>query len=174
MDIDFTNIEYLEKGNPKQQRAYMVLTAGGIMEMLQPYGPILVGTVPIGIDVGDSDLDIVCQYRDKEMFKAFLWNHFSHFPDFGMGEYSAQEQIAILAGFRIQEFQVELFAQPIPGREQYAYRHMIIEDRLLRENGEDFRQQVIALKEEGLKTEAAFCRLLNLEGDPFEALLDLE
>ncbi|HRF37192.1 MAG TPA: DUF4269 domain-containing protein, partial [Saprospiraceae bacterium] len=59
-------------------------------------------------------------------------------------------------------------------RLQNAYRHLLIEARLLEERGPEFRQQIIELKQQGVKTEPAFARLLGLEGDAYEALLRLE
>lgn len=50
---------------------------------------------------------------------------------------------------------------------------MLVEYKLLQQHGEDFRQQVVALKKAGIKTEPAFAKLLQLPGDPYEALLQL-
>jgi hypothetical protein len=50
---------------------------------------------------------------------------------------------------------------------------MIIEHRVLIEKGEKFRQEIIKLKRQGLKTEPAFAKLLGLDGNPYEALLKL-
>jgi hypothetical protein len=77
----------------------------------------------------------------------------------------------IVANFRLDEFRIELFGQNRPTREQESYRHMIIEHRIILDRGESFRQEVIRLKKEGVKTEPAFCKLLGIEGDPYEALL---
>jgi len=33
------------------------------------------------------------------------------------------------------------------------------------------RERVISLKKQGYKTEPAFCKLLNISGDPYEGLL---
>ena len=49
---------------------------------------------------------------------------------------------------------------------------MIIEHKILQENDEKFRRDIIKLKERGLKTEPAFAKLLGLEGNPYQALLD--
>ncbi|MNO76159.1 hypothetical protein D3C76_672280 [compost metagenome] len=37
-----------------------------------------------------------------------------------------------------------------------------------------FRERIILLKTSGWKTEPAFAKALGLEGDPYEALLELE
>jgi hypothetical protein len=50
---------------------------------------------------------------------------------------------------------------------------MLIEHSLLTEKGEHFRQEIIKLKRQGLKTEPAFAKLLGLDGDPYKAILKL-
>jgi len=51
---------------------------------------------------------------------------------------------------------------------------MLIENKILEQEGKQFRKKIIALKEQGYKTEPAFATLLGLEGNPYEALLELE
>jgi hypothetical protein len=50
---------------------------------------------------------------------------------------------------------------------------MEAERRLLQLGGSAAREQVLALKQAGLKTEPAFAAWLRLSGDPYEALLAL-
>ena len=57
---------------------------------------------------------------------------------------------------------------------QGAYRHMVIQARLLEAGGEAFRGEIVALRRAGLKTEPAFARRLAIAGDPYVALLALE
>lgn len=47
---------------------------------------------------------------------------------------------------------------------------MIIENALL-EQFPYIRAEVIRLKKEGMKTEPAFCKIFDLDGDPYESLL---
>ncbi len=54
-----------------------------------------------------------------------------------------------------------------------AYRHMIIEYRILLEKGEAFRQSIVELKRQGMQTEPAFALLLGLKGDPYTELLNV-
>ncbi len=51
---------------------------------------------------------------------------------------------------------------------------MIVESRLLTLYGNDFKNKVIKLKKEGMKTEPAFASLLNLKGNPYKELLLFE
>lgn len=51
---------------------------------------------------------------------------------------------------------------------------MLIEYKILEQQGEEFRKEILELKERGYKTEPAFALLLGLQGNPYEALLQLE
>lgn len=56
--IDFTTIAYLKLGTPRQKRAYAVLKALRIFENLKQYNPILMGTIPIDIDIDLPESDL--------------------------------------------------------------------------------------------------------------------
>ncbi|MNF07767.1 hypothetical protein D3C80_2080160 [compost metagenome] len=49
---------------------------------------------------------------------------------------------------------------------------MVIEDQILRSRDENFRLEIIKLKESGIKTEPAFGLLLGLNGNVYQELLD--
>ncbi len=74
--INFLNISYLQSGNEKQKKAYQVLTDNKVLEKLAPYQPIVVGTIPINIDIENSDLDIICEVYDYNEFADRLNNVF--------------------------------------------------------------------------------------------------
>ncbi|MEH3111904.1 DUF4269 domain-containing protein [Pedobacter terrae] len=167
--INFLNISYLQSGNEKQKKAYQVLTDNKILEKLAPYQPILVGTIPINIDIENSDLDIICDVQDKVTFTEILTNYFQSEKGFKITKNSTFKSIK--ANFFIDDFEFEIFGQAIPTIKQNAYRHMLIEYQLLLEKGEIFRQEIIALKKQGYKTEPAFAKLLEIEGNAYEELL---
>ena len=170
--INFLEISYLKSGNERQQKAYHLLVANQILEKLVSFTPILVGTIPINIDIPGSDLDIICYVNNEEEIVNTLQIHFKNEKDFAI---SKNEKFnSIKANFFIQDFEFEIFGQDIPTQQQNAYRHMLIEYKLLLEKGEQFRLKVIELKKQGYKTEPAFARLLNLQGDAYEELLKLE
>ncbi|MFT3794308.1 DUF4269 domain-containing protein [Flavobacterium sp.] len=170
--IDFSNTDYLKTGNDKQRRAHAVL--GKILPLLSDYSPVLVGTIPIAIDIDSSDLDLACCYRDKSEFVNTLIAAFNHRDGFHLQQTTTNGHQTIVSAFSIGGFEVEIFGQPIPVQQQNGYRHMLIEYKILQRKGETFRRQVIALKESGYKTEPAFAHLLGLEGDPYQKLLDYE
>lgn len=167
----FDTIDYLKYGNAKQQKAFQVLSNYAVFETLVTFNPILAGTIPIEIDIETSDLDIICEWTEKQHFIDFLTTHFSHFTGFKYWSREIHGQDSVIASFRIEDFEVEIFGQNIPTKEQFAYKHLIIEHQILQKHGEKFKEKVIALKKEGIKTEPAFAQLLGLKGDPYLELL---
>jgi hypothetical protein len=167
--IDFTDISYLKDGTPLQQHAYNVLVKHHIMEKLTAYTPLLCGTIPINIAITGSDLDIICQWQNKETFIGNTTTLFAGYEDFSIRENKAIG--AVIASFTCDGFPIEVFGQSIPTTEQNAYRHMVIEHKILLQQGEAFRNGIITLKQQGYKTEPAFAKILDLEGDPYTALL---
>ncbi len=170
----FDDIAYLQHGSEKQRRVWQVLTSNGIFEKLAPFDPLLAGTIPIEIDTPDSDLDIICDCPDTEAFEAVLRSLFGSEQHFQLHSKVIGGRSSVVCSFEKEGFVIEIFGQNQPSRQQNAYRHLLIEARLLEERGPEFRRQIIELKQQGFKTEPAFARLLGLEGDPYEALLGLE
>ncbi|MBE9583693.1 DUF4269 domain-containing protein [Mucilaginibacter sp. JRF] len=171
-DQIFDTIEYLKTGNSRQRSAYDTLVKYHIMEVLADFNPILTGTVPIGIDIPGSDLDIICCYDSVDEFEDTIASNFKSFKKFNIGH--NQDNESIIADFYADDWEIEIFGQPVPTHLQNAYRHMIIENKLLLLHGEDFRDTIIALKKEGYKTEPAFAKASGLQGDPYQALLDMD
>ncbi|WP_185209552.1 DUF4269 domain-containing protein [Chryseobacterium sp. C3] len=169
--IDFTKIDYLKNGNERQKIAYEVLTRYQIFEKLKNYSPILAGTIPIEIDIEDSDLDIICEAKDFTEFEKTLSEMFSEF-DLKIEKIMVNNEQATVLNFKLEEFPVEIFGQNKPATEQNAYQHMIAEYKILQGKGENFKQKIIKLKKQGIKTEPAFGILLNLE-NPYEDLLKM-
>lgn len=168
----FTTIEYLQHGSIKQQAAYVAITNLGIMERLLDYRPVLCGTIPIGIDIDGSDLDLIMEVHDADAFQATVCRLYGHMQAFETAKLEARGVPTVTANFRYGGFAFELFGQPIPPKAQNAYRHMIIEHELLTAHPE-LRETILELKRQGIKTEPAFARVLGLKGDPYEALLNV-
>lgn len=174
IDFDFKNIDYLSVGNEKQKEAYEVLTKNKILTSLKEFDPLLIGTIPINIDIENSDLDIVCHFRDVDYFRKQLIGKFENCEKFKLWENTSQGTLAIVCNFFVDDFEIEIFGQNIQTNQQRGYRHMIVEHRILKERGGEFRKRIIELKEQGYKTEPAFAYELGLNGDPYEALLKLD
>ncbi len=150
----FTSITYLQSGNEKQQKVYDVLNKLNIMEDLALYSPVLCGTIPIRIDTLQSDLDIVMEVHNFDVFEQEMRSLYGSYEGFRIKKKKIKNTESIKVNFEFEGFEFELFAQPKPVRNQNAYRHIILR-----------------LKENGLKTEPAFAQVLNINGDPYEALI---
>lgn len=172
LSVNFKNIEYLKSGDVVQQQAYELLTKYDILNRLKNFGATLVGTIPIGIYTAKSDLDIICEAQDLKLFYQHVENEFGHEKDFKISKTIVRGVPSVCAQFSVEAFELEVFGQVNAVEDQNAYHHMVIESNIILSEGSEFKKQIIQLKESGLNTEAAFCKLLNLRGDPFMALLD--
>lgn len=171
---NFKNIEYLKQGNAKQQKAYKALVKLGVFEKLKNYSPLLTGTIPIEIDLPQSDLDIICECYNHGEFTELLTSLFGENKGFNIKTHQRFGLKATVCQFWFKDFEIEIFGQNRATEKQNAYQHMLIEHRILQEKGAEFKAEIIALKTKGLKTEPAFAKLLKLEGNPYEELLKLE
>jgi hypothetical protein len=168
---DWRDISHLAHGNARQQRAFRALQELDIFNVLGDYAPLLAGTIPLDIDIEQSDLDIICEVHELAAFESAAQDAFGAHDDFRIERTIVKGKPTVFARFAFDSFPIEIFGQPRPVVEQNAYRHMVIETRLLTIGGEDARREIRLLKLEGLKTEPAFARYFKLEGDPYEALL---
>lgn len=115
-------------------------------------------------------LTLYVSFRTKKSFKKYLKTILVLKKSFTI----KNKSLIVVANFFIDDFEIEIFGQNIPTKEQFAYRHLIIEHQLLNEYGEEFRKQIIELKKQGYKTEPAFGLALGLTGDPYFELLKFE
>ncbi|WXR62615.1 DUF4269 domain-containing protein [Peptostreptococcaceae bacterium AGR-M142] len=167
----FEGIGYLKYGNEKQIISYEILRDINIFKILKEYQPVLVGTIPIDIDTDTSDLDIVCKVDDFFEFKKLLKENFSKFKNFKI-KFDEEKQIMI-CNFFISDMEIEIYSSKLDSKKTNGYRHMIIEHRILNLLNLEFKEQIIELKKNGLKTEPAFGKLLGMD-NPYEELLLLE
>lgn len=169
---------YLLAGTPRQQEVYRLLSSAGIFAALCEYSPCLAGTIPIQVDVPESDADIICEVKNHEAFEQVLHERFSYWNGFAIHHFKAQDREVTLAQFVLcdevsQALTVEIFGQSLPVEEQNAYRHLVVEARLLRLAHEEANVQIRRLKLQGIKTEPAFAQYFGILGEPYQALLDL-
>lgn len=171
---NWNDITYLKKGNQRQRQAYTALHSLGLFERLAGYSPFLAGTIPLEIDVYTSDLDILCQADDLPAFAAEVTRLFGSRRGFQVQTRQIRGTETVLARFEHAGFPIEIFAQPVAVERQNGYRHLLVERRLLALGGEELREAIHRLKQEGVGTEPAFADYLGLPGDPYQAVLDLE
>lgn len=176
MTEDWKSLHYLRTGSPRQQRAYATLEASGLWPLLREFDPVLAGTVPLSIDIAGSDLDVLCKVPEAAQahFAALLRAHVGARPGFRLAQHRIGGHAATVCGFRYESEEIEVFGQALPVAQQHGWRHLLVERAVLAAGGEAWRTAVRALKQQGLKTEPAFARLLGLPGDPYAALLTLE
>lgn len=166
-------IDYLASGSPRQRAAYAALQEIALFDHLAPFQPILVGTIPLGIDLPASDLDVVCAVADFPAFRALLVAHFGALPGFALSERERGGLPTLVCRFAAGPFPVELFAQDRPTTSMNGYQHMLVEAHLLALAGPEAAAAIRSLKAAGLKTEPAFAHYFGLAGEPYQALLDL-
>ncbi len=171
---DFKNIEYLKFGNERQRKAYFALQELEIFDFLKKHNPILTGTIPIEIDLPDSDLDLICECKDHISFVKYLTDKFGKYHDFQIWRNTHHGVMSTIASFSYKGQKIEIFGQNIPTDKQNSYRHMLIERRILQEKGTEFKNKIIELKKQGIKTEPAFAQILDLKGDPYLELLKFD
>nr|WP_294896254.1 DUF4269 domain-containing protein [uncultured Pedobacter sp.] len=169
---EFNNIEYLQTGSIRQQQLYQTLKKSGLLDLLVAYDPIVVGSLPLDLDLPDSDVDIICSYADKLEFQNYLKAVLGEKPGFVTSQSAIYGNETVTANFHEGNFEFEIFGQQIPSRDQMGYKHLLIEDHLLMIHGPAFKNQICELKEDGYRTEEAFCKLLGINGNPYLALID--
>lgn len=145
----------------------------GILSALAEFDPHIAGTPPLNLDVPSSDIDILCHAPDPNRFTLAVWDAFGSCPNFCMWQWSGTDR-PVLATFEAHEWQFEIFGHARPVAEQAGWRHFTIERRLLALGGQSLAFAVMAFRRNGLKTEPAFAAALELVGDPYQTLLDME
>ena len=173
MTPDFANIAYLQNGSPLQQRGHRALVGSGVMAHLAAFQPLLAGTLPLDLFTANSDLDILCYAPALPDFVDTLNRYRLAKDDLQIKRTAIGGVPTVIGRFRFMDFDFEIFAQPVPVKKQAAYRHLVVEHRLLAQHGAKLFQEVLSLKEAGIKTEPAFAQALQLPGDPYLALLQM-
>ncbi|MEL6965563.1 MAG: DUF4269 domain-containing protein [Pseudomonadota bacterium] len=144
-----------------------------LLYCLARFDPIVIGTPPLGIALESSDIDIACSASDLEQFGDVARKEFAHLRRFSLRYVEHLSEPAMLATFVSSGWEIELFCQRLRTEEQWGVRHFRVEERLLSLEP-NLRREVLRLKRLGFKTEPAFAKLLQLSGDPYEAILSLE
>jgi hypothetical protein len=170
--INFKDITYLKEGTVRQKEAHKTLLELNVFQLLENYNPILVGTIPIDIDVESSDLDIICQSDNHEEVIKVVSENYGEFSGFEVRTISSYKNLkTTIITFEYKTFPIEIFIQNKLPEKQDSYLHMLIEHQVLLEENVAFKSKIITLKQQGFKTDPAFAKLLSLKGDPYKMLL---
>ncbi len=152
---------------------WAAVEAAGLLDALAAFDPVVAGSWPLAVALPGADVDILCHAPDLERFAAHCRGAFG-----GRGGSTQWRRAgpppAVVCRFQFQGRLFEVFGQDLAVERQNAYRHMVVEGRLLGLYGLALREEVLRLKADGFGTEAAFARALGLAGDPYAMLLDLE
>ena len=179
---NWRRLDYLAHGNERQRSAHTLLTAGVWDELAAQCADMaLVSTLAIGLDRPSSDLDILCQHADPAAFAATFaeqgWQASHKGDNIWLLErtFACLDQHSADCDQSEANWPLELYVTPAPIETLNGWRHLTLMAALLERFGDAFYRDVLRLRlEEGLKGEAAMCRLLGLAGDPYAALLTLE
>lgn len=147
------------------------LAREGVWQALARFHPVMAGSIPLGLDTEASDVDVLVEASDLDMFRQVCEAAWGAGPDFFVAERVWQNVPAVICHVRVDSLFCEMFAQAQPVAWQRGFRHLIAEWRLLTAGGDALYHAVRAARMRGLKTEPAFAEVLRLEGDPYVALL---
>ncbi|MNJ92627.1 hypothetical protein D3C87_103010 [compost metagenome] len=157
----------------KNQRAHRALMNSRVLEQLRAYSPLVAGTFPLNVNIDSSDLDILLTAKDFSTLEKEITTLFGSLSQFECYQTTVNNTASLIARFSFEGVPFELFAQDTPSIQQTAYKHFQVEERLLKIGGESLRRSILELRKNGLKTEPAFAKALNISGDPYGALLEL-
>lgn len=158
----------------RNHNVYKALKNSEILKRFKHYRPLVAGTFPLGVFTETSDLDILLQSADFEITSTELIDAYGELEDFELQEIQVKNEPTLLVSFSVEGVRFEVFVQSQETVSQTAYQHFQIEERLLSLGDTDFIDTVRNLRmNEGLKTEPAFAKALELSGDAYQALLSL-
>lgn len=166
-------LKHLQQGDGMQRAAARSVKQTRILKLLEPYTPLIVGTLPIDVHLPGSDLDIICQVKARATFAALLVRQFGKRPHFALRRTTLQKRPAIVCRFGHRDTLFEIVGMPIKTPSQRAYVHLMVEADLLNVGGRAARAAIRRLKHRGLKTEPAFAEYFGLGGKPYHAIAKL-
>lgn len=156
----------------KNSKIMTFLNDTGILNKFKQFSPCISGTLPLGIQRQDSDLDILFCADDLQEFLDHAKSVFQNESGFHFQFSQNQGLESLVINFEYLGLPIELFAQDCDSFQQRANQHFLIEGRLLKVLGSSFCGKVCDLKQQGIKTEPAFAQILNLD-EPYQDLVDL-
>jgi len=173
MTRNWRDISYLSSGNAKQRLVYELLTKYNLLGVLKEFDPAVITPICVGLDTPTSDVDIICCCAQYSLIKEVLQNNFAGYENFKIFYRTFKHEVLVCT-FILEEFEIEIFTSPEPLEDQYGWRHLSVMERLVSIGGDSFRRDIVKLKKDGFKTEPAIAKRLQLQGEPYEAVAQLE
>lgn len=155
-------------------KVWQAIGESKILKLLKDLNPLIAGTFPLGVDIATSDVDILVETKNLTDLEGLLKQNYGSCEAFALSRIDMDHLPTLICNFTFNGIPFEVFAQDRPAVKQTAYRHFLIEERLLKFGGDAFYQKVLQARAFGLKTELAFGEVLNLELDPYVTLLNLQ
>ena len=140
-----------------------------LLAVLAAFDPHVAGSLPLGLDLPSSGIDVLCHAPDPVAFAWTLWHACASRRHFSIRQWIDRTR-PVIASFEADGWRFELFGATQPVRQQDGWRHFDVERRLLLLGGAAFRCSVMGHRARGLKTEAAFAAALGLRDDPYAAM----
>jgi hypothetical protein len=147
---------------------YARLQASGVLDLLAPYQPVLVGSYPLGLAPAGAPIEIVCRATDLPAFarvleRAYNGNGLALHP----GSLDVQE--AVFGEFTLDELPLEVAAQPDHEHRRLAAATLGIA-RVLEIEGQATRDRLAARIAAGEDWLEAAMQLTGLDRTALESL----
>lgn len=150
--------------------AHAALHHTQVMALLGAFQPTLVSTIWVNLHINTSDVDILCCYSTAESFVDCCDASLGMFDRYCL----QKKQGYVLVSFYVGAVEFEIYATTTPIQQQLGYRHFMIMRKLVNIGGLALCKKVKSLKQQGNKTEPALCKILNIIGDPYREILQVE
>lgn len=157
----------------KNNFIYKRVSDSRILSVLKEFDPLIAGTFPLELNNKDSDVDLILNCNDLKLLSQILNESYGNLEDFKEDNLSVRNIPSYIANFSFESVKFEIFAQDKPSVQQRAYVHFQTQEQLLKLGGQKLKNEVLKLRNDGLKTEEAFCKALNLTGDVFNRISNL-
>lgn len=158
----------------KNKKVWNAIANSKILRDFKQNTPLVAGTFPLGIQTQASDVDVLLEANDLNAMDRKLRERFGQCLEFRVSREMIEGLESLIVNFIFDDVPFEVFVQNKETVRQTAYLHFLIEERLLKLGGEHLRQNILRTRALGLKTESAFAQVLKLEGDPHQAMLELQ
>lgn len=148
---------------------YERLQADGLLDVLAPYQPAVVGAYPLGIAAPQTPLEIVCRSVDLPAFARMMERTYADRPGFALHGGELDGEDAVFCEFDLDGLPMEVAAQP-----EHVHRRLgaatLGLDRVLTQSGPVARNRLEAAVGRGEDWLQAGLEQLNLSRTAVESL----